>query len=102
METQQIKIGVEMSEDLHRRMKSTAAARGMKLKDATREAFEAWLNGASAQPPQTLIRSEDERQWMDRLVNAFRNADHAHIEMIKHAIALAETSKRKPKNRGLE
>lgn len=40
-----MKVGIEIPEELHVQVKVKAAQRGVKLKDAWREALEVWVRG---------------------------------------------------------
>lgn len=44
------KVGLEISTDLHHRVKTEALRRGVKMKDATEQAFESWLDTSTEQP----------------------------------------------------
>lgn len=43
MEQNQIKFGIELPKELHRQVKIAVATRGLKMKDASEQAFTAWL-----------------------------------------------------------
>ncbi len=45
-----MKVGIEIPEDLHRRLKVEAARRQVKLKDAFEEAITAWLKPVEPAP----------------------------------------------------
>lgn len=81
MESRQIKIGVEMSEDLHRRVKATAASRGMKLKEATNEAFERWLSGSLSSGK--VHYSSADRKWIDVLLSILHSGDKDLIHVVQ-------------------
>jgi hypothetical protein len=46
MEQEQIKFGIELPKELHRQVKIAAATRGLKMKDASEQAFTGWLASA--------------------------------------------------------
>jgi hypothetical protein len=58
MEAKRKKFGMEMTKDLHDTIKSAAAKRGMKLYEATQQAFLAWLGDEEAEPAFRGKRSE--------------------------------------------
>lgn len=55
-EPRTIKLGVEMPEEMRRQVKTEAARRGVKMKDAVFEAFDAWLTGSRS-------KKADYRGW---------------------------------------
>lgn len=60
-----IKAGVEMTVSLHTQVKIEAARRRMKMRDAVREAFTAWLNSEAAPPTANPLSKDsiaDERE----------------------------------------
>ncbi|MCL4395327.1 MAG: hypothetical protein M1482_11105 [Chloroflexi bacterium] len=46
MEQNQIKFGIELPKELHRQVKIAVATRGLKMKDASEQAFTSWLASA--------------------------------------------------------
>ena len=47
MEQEQIKFGIELPKELHRQVKIAVATRGLKMKEASEQAFAAWLEAVS-------------------------------------------------------
>jgi len=50
MDQEQIKFGIELPKELHRQVKIAVATRGLKMKEASEQAFTGWLESAGAIP----------------------------------------------------
>jgi hypothetical protein len=50
MDQEQIKFGIELPKELHRQVKIAVATRGLKMKEASEQAFTGWLASAGAVP----------------------------------------------------
>jgi len=77
------RVGIELSDELHRTVKSVAAQHGMKFRDATAEAYQLWLATMKAdkEPAQ---RSPYRRtaEWHDLLEYVLQN-DKKAAESLK-------------------
>ncbi len=47
MDQSQIKFGIELPKELHRQVKIAVATRGLKMKEASEQAFTAWLESVN-------------------------------------------------------
>ena len=74
-----IKLGIEIPAELHRRVKIEAATRGVKMKQATSEAFTAWLEVAADIPALT----PEESVHVAALLYALRNANDDKLFQIE-------------------
>ena len=108
MEQEQIKFGIELPKELHRQVKIAAATRGLKMKEASEQAFAGWLASAGegtrhsqrapshAQvAPSTAfgdLTSEEEQfvAWLLALVRQKRRAPSAEIALQAVRLAGAE------------
>jgi hypothetical protein len=107
METNEIKIGLEIDKELHRRLKTEAASQGRKLKSVTREAFEKWLAALAGGPcpvcggPADL--TDDERRALGRTLAVLRSSNRDAIERVNTALeiglAMAEVEIKKKRRR---
>jgi len=82
------RMGVEISEELHREVKAVAARQGLKFRDATREAYLMWLKeieGGKA----TVVRSPYRRtaEFHELLEYVLEN-DKKAAESIKTSLRL--------------
>ena len=53
MDQEQIKFGIELPKELHRQVKIAVATRGLKMKEASEQAFTGWLESVGAVPKHT-------------------------------------------------
>lgn len=77
-----LKKSVEMSPELHRRVKATAASRGISLKEATRQAYEGWLN-ADSKPIPGQFRPSPHSALIDALEGLMSGEDEDQKELLK-------------------
>jgi hypothetical protein len=77
-----MKIGLELPVELHARMKSTAAARRMKLKQATRQAFEAWLGESSKSALSQQQCTPEEQKAVDAVLLLLRSGDQRIVSAV--------------------
>lgn len=88
------KLGLEIPVDLHQRIKVETARRGVKMKDATEQAFESWL-GTSAELPDSDERIEPdspESTDKDDIVQATVRMPRALRKLIRIAAATLDLS----------
>jgi hypothetical protein len=106
MEQNQIKFGIELPKELHRQVKIAVATRGLKMKDASEQAFTAWLeaaeggkpaykSGAAVEPPAASpfgeLTPEEEQyvQWVLALARQKKPTPSAEIAL--QAVRVAGT-----------
>jgi hypothetical protein len=129
MDQNQIKFGIELPKELHRQVKIAVATRGLKMKNASEEAFTAWLEGTAeggkpahkagggaqgggaqveAASPFGELSPEEEQyvEWLLALLRQKKPAPSGEIALQAVRVAGAEavggkpvTSRRKPKAR---
>jgi len=114
MEQNQIKFGIELPKELHRQVKIAVATRGLKMKDASEQAFTAWLaemaeggkpshkTGSAPQvqaaSPFGELSSEEEQyvEWLLALVRQKKPTPSAEIALQAVRVAGSEAIGEKP------
>lgn len=107
MDQEQIKFGIELPKELHRQVKIAVATRGLKMKEASEQAFTGWLESVGAAPkhltkaagsPQVEAASPfgelspDEEQYMEWLLALVRQKKPTpSTEIALQAVRLAGT-----------
>lgn len=107
MDQEQIKFGIELPKELHRQVKIAVATRGLKMKEASEQAFTGWLESVGAVPKHTAraaastqveaaspfgeLSSQEEQyiEWMLALVRQKKPTPSAEIAL--QAVRLAGT-----------
>jgi hypothetical protein len=108
MEQNQIKFGIELPKELHRQVKIAVATRGLKMKDASEQAFTAWLEAmgevgkhphkaaapaqVEAASPFGELSSQEEQyiEWLLALVRQKKSTPSAEIALQAVRLAGAE------------
>ena len=108
MEENQIKFGIELPKELHRQVKIAVATRGLKMKEASEQAFAAWLEAVSeagkhphkvagsaqveAASPFGELSSQEEQyiEWLLALVRQKKATPSAEIALQAVRLAGAE------------
>ncbi len=114
MEQNQIKFGIELPKELHRQVKIAVATRGLKMKDASEQAFTAWLEAMgeagkhphkAAAPAQVEaaspfgdLSSQEEQyiEWLLALVRQKKPSPSAEIALQAVRVAGSEAIGEKP------
>jgi len=82
------KIGVEVPDELHRRVRSVSIARGLLFRDVTREAYEMWL-AAEEGGQAAIVRSPYRRTTeFHELLEYILENDKKAAESIKTSLRL--------------
>ena len=108
MEQNQIKFGIELPKDLHRQVKIAVATRGLKMKEASEQAFTKWLEAVgevgkhphkaagspqvAVAPPFGELSAQEEQyvEWLLALVRQKKPSPSAEIAMQAVRLAGAE------------
>jgi hypothetical protein len=114
MEQNQIKFGIELPKELHRQVKIAVATRGLKMKDASEQAFTAWLDAmgetgkhphkaaaptqVEAASPFGELSSQEEQyiEWLLALVRQKKATPSAEIALQAVRVAGSEAIGEKP------
>jgi|GEM_PF-1868897 len=117
MDQSQIKFGIELPKELHRQVKIAVATRGLKMKEASEQAFTAWLESVNqtGEAPKTLRESaqvqaaspfgaltHDEEQyvhWLLALLRQKKPTPSAEIALQAVRLAGAKCLARRPLRR---
>ncbi len=107
MDQEQIKFGIELPKELHRQLKIAVATRGLKMKEASEQAFAGWLEAVSeggkrphkhSESPEVEAASPfgsltpDEEQYMEWLLALVRQKKPTPAaEIALQAVRLAGT-----------
>ncbi len=110
MDQEQIKFGIELPKELHRQVKIAVATRGVKMKEASEQAFTWWLEGiaeggkrphrhtepaqAEAATPFGPLSSEEEQyvSWLLALIRQKKPTPSAEIALQAVRLAGAEVA----------
>ena len=114
MDQNQIKFGIELPKELHRQVKIAVATRGLKMKDASEQAFTAWLEAMAgggksshkaggapqleAASPFGELSSQEEQyiEWLLALVRQKKPSPSAEIALQAVRVAGSEAIGEKP------